>query len=219
MGIAHVGGTMVVVGSLMFDFDTGVMARALKVPSEKMRDKVQQSLQDYMTTIRRELGELPPRDSVKETLVENLRRTLDVELWPGKLSAEEERVIEGVDRRFLSPEWLRQKGGLPGKGVKIKAGMRVVEADHKVPGGLVRVTARVHEGAIDDLSLSGDFTFYPAERLSALEGALRGATLDEVELAKRIAAFYSANGVQSPGVSPEDMARALMLVADEGGEG
>ena len=50
------------VGSLMFDFNSELMARVLKVPSEKMRDKVYQSLQEYMTTMTRELGRLPDRE-------------------------------------------------------------------------------------------------------------------------------------------------------------
>ncbi|RMD95255.1 MAG: lipoate--protein ligase family protein, partial [Calditrichaeota bacterium] len=42
-GAAAIGNAEVVVGSLMFDFDTELMAKVLKVPSEKFRDKVYQS--------------------------------------------------------------------------------------------------------------------------------------------------------------------------------
>jgi len=216
-GIAAIGQAMVVAGSLMFDFDTGTMARALKVSSEKMRDKIHQSLQDYMTTIRRELGEPPPQDEVKAILVGKFAETLEVDLQPGELTAKERRTVRTLNRRFSSSRWLRQKGGLPRRGVTIKAGVRVAEAEHKAPGGLIRVTARVRDGAIDDLSLSGDFTFHPGSLLRRLEAALRGRRLDFDELTAAIGEFYSSSDVQAPGVTPEDIARALLKIEDDPG--
>ncbi|MDE3091459.1 MAG: lipoate--protein ligase family protein, partial [Chloroflexota bacterium] len=52
-GAAQMGESEVVVGSLMFDFNFELMSRVLKVASEKMRDKVFQSLNEYMTTMTR----------------------------------------------------------------------------------------------------------------------------------------------------------------------
>jgi hypothetical protein len=37
----------------------------------------------------------------------------------------------------------------------------VIGAAHKTPGGLIRVTARVRDGRIDGVTLSGDFTMLP----------------------------------------------------------
>ena len=48
----------------MFDFDKAAMAKVLKVTSEKMRDKIFQSLEQYMTTMREQLGVLPERRTV-----------------------------------------------------------------------------------------------------------------------------------------------------------
>ena len=212
-GAASIGEATVVAGSLMFDFNFALMARVLKVPSEKFRDKVYQSLQDYMTTIKRELGQQPQRRAVQETLIEQCRRTLGVAIEPGELTPHEQRTIEQVDGRFQSPEWLHQKGGLRQEGVKIREGVRVAEAAHKAPGGLIRVTARLREGLIDDLSLSGDFFFQPAPLLAALEAALRGEPLEEGTLRRRVDAFYAAHDVQSPGVATADWVQAVMMLA------
>ena len=214
-GIAAIGQAMVVAGSLMFDFDTATMARALRVSSEKMRDKIYQSLQEYMTTIRRELEEPPPRDEVKATLTRKFAETLEVDLQPGELTAKERKTVRLLNRRFSSSRWLHQKGGLTRRGVTIKAGVRVAEAEHKAPGGLIRVTARLRDGAIDDLSLSGDFTFHPGALLRQLEVALRGRGLDHDELTTAIGEFYSTFEVQAPGVTPEDIAHALLKLREE----
>ena len=64
MGMAEI-----VVGSLMYSFDKKTMSRVLRVPSEKMRDKVAQALHDYVTTMRRELGHLPDREATWNELV------------------------------------------------------------------------------------------------------------------------------------------------------
>jgi lipoate-protein ligase A len=214
-GIAAIGQAMVVAGSLMFDFNTAAMARALKVSSEKMRDKIHQSLREYMTTIRRELGEPPPRGEVKAILVGKLAETLEVDIQPGELTVKERRTVRTLNRRFSSSRWLGQKSGVPRRGVTIKAGVRVAEAEDKAPGGLIRVTARLREGAIDDLSLSGDFTFHPAPLLGRLEAALRGRRLNFDELTAAIGAFYTSFDVQAPGVTPEDIARAVLKVEEE----
>ncbi|MCL5960462.1 MAG: lipoate--protein ligase [Chloroflexi bacterium] len=211
-GAASIGEATVLAGSLMFDFNFELMARVLKVPSEKFRDKVYQSLQEYMTTIKRELGQDVDRQAVKDILIQQCRQVLGAEIEPGGLTDGERRVIEEIDERFGSSGWLHQKGGLRQGGVKIREGVRVVEADHKARGGLIRITARVHEGRIDDISLSGDFFFHPPLSLAALEQALRGEPLEESSLSRRIADFYASFGIQSPGVGVEDWLAALMLV-------
>ena len=216
-GIAAIGEAMVVAGSVMFDFDTQTMARALKVSSEKMRDKVYQSLQEYMTTIRRELPEPPPRDEVKALLARKFAETLGVALEPGELTAKERRAVTSLNRRFTSPRWLRQKGGLTRRGITIGAGVRVAEAEHKAAGGLIRATARLRDDSIDSLSLSGDFTFHPSHLLGELEATLRGHRLDHHELTSVIGEFYSSRGVQAPGVEPADFAQALIKLG--GGAG
>ena len=212
-GAANIGQAVVVVGSLIFAFNYELMASVLKVPSEKFRDKVYRSLQEYLTTIRRELGEKAPSpEEGKEILIEKFAETLGVEIERGELTRREEEVISQVDARFLSEEWIYQKGGLPKEGVKIAEGVQVLEATYKAPGGLIRATVRLRDDRIDDLTLSGDFFFYPAEQLARLEETLEGETLKEEELKARISDFYAISGIQSPGVAVEDLVKAILLV-------
>jgi lipoate-protein ligase A len=213
-GIASIREAMVIAGSVMFDFDTATMARALKVSSEKMRDKLYQSLDEYMTTIRRELGTVPPRDEVKDLLAEKISETLGVELEPGRLSAKERRFVRVLNRRFSSRRWLRRKGGLARPGITIGAGVRVAESEYKAPGGLVHASACLKGEVIEDLSLSGDFTFHPASALERLEASLRGQPLEYDHLLALLTDFYAASDLQAPGLAPEEMARALIALSE-----
>jgi hypothetical protein len=47
----------------------------------------------------------------------------------------------------------------------------------------------------------------PAEKLATLEKALIGVKLNEVQ--STITGFYQAEGIESPGVTPADLARVI----------
>lgn len=214
-GAASMGEAEVVVGSLMFDFNFELMARVLKVASEKMRDKVYQSLNEYMTTLTRQLGQTPDRQVVLRLYVEQCAAALGREIVPGELTERELAMANELDERFLSDDWLYQKGGLRQHGVKIHQDVRVVESAHKAPGGLVRVAARLREGRIDDIAVSGDFTILPASGVEAIEHALRGASLEAGDCTRRIQAVYDALHLQSPGLTPEAIAQAVVGLTGE----
>jgi lipoate-protein ligase A len=212
-GAAQMGRAEVVVGSLMFTFDKKTMARVLNVSSEKMRDKIFESLEQYMTTMTEQLGTTPERRAVAELYVQKCAAALNAEIVPGELSDAERAMLRELDARFVSDEWLRQKGGLRQIGVKIHEDVRVVEGAFKAPGGLIRVTARLREGRIDDISLSGDFTLLPAFAVGALEQAARGLRTTRETLAPRFDDVYRALHIQSPGVTPENFVEAIVNAA------
>ncbi len=213
-GAAQMGIAEVVVGSLMFTFDKKTMARVLKVPSEKMRDKIYQSLEQYMTTMEEQLGRVPDREEVKALYVQKCEEALGVKVVPGEWTEAEEAMAQELDARFTSEEWLYQKGRLRPPVVKIHEDVYVVEAAHKVPGGLIRVVARLHQGHIDDISISGDFTVLPAFAVAAMEQAVRGLRATRDALVARLTDVYRGLGVQSPGVTPEDFATAIVMAAE-----
>ena len=214
-GAARIGRAEVVVGSLMFDFDRSTMARVLKLSSEKMRDKVFQSLQDYMTTLRDELGRVPDRREVVGLYLKELAGVLGTEVVPGEWTATEEARARELDRVFGSEEWLEQKGAARPAGVKIHEDVLVRESAHKAPGGLLRVAARLREGRIDDITVSGDFTIFPGTAVRSIEQALRGSSPDRGAVLAVVAETYRALSVDSPGLGPEDWATAISLVSGE----
>jgi lipoate-protein ligase A len=215
-GAAQMGLAEVVVGSLMFSFDKATMARVLKVPSEKMRDKIFESLEQYMTTMSEQLDSMPDRQVVQELYLEKCAAALNAELLRGEWTPEEEAMAVDLDARFTSDEWLYQKGGLRQVGVKIHEDVRVMETAFKAPGGLIRVTVCLREDQVDDLAISGDFTLLPAPALGSLEQAVLGLDLTHDSLLARIQEVYRKLAIQSPGVTPEHFAQAILLAAGEG---
>jgi lipoate---protein ligase len=209
-GAAQLGAADVVVGSLMFTFDKPAMARVLKVASEKMRDKVVESLEQYMTTLAEQLGTAPSREDVVQRYIAACTDVLGEGVEPGLWTPAEEARARALDERFASDAWLHEGGRGRPAWVKIHEDVRVAEGLHKAAGGLVRATVRLHAGRIDGLALSGDFTLLPADALADLEAAALGAAPDEGELAARFDRVYAARGIVSPGLAPADFARAVL---------
>jgi lipoate-protein ligase A len=215
-GAATIGDAIVVVGSLIFDFDYETMVRVLKVPSEKFRDKVYHSMREYLTTIRRELGSNAPTwEQGKQMLIEAIAGSLQQDAHLSKLSEREQTEMSTWRETLTSDEWLYQAGGLRHRGVKIAEGVHVHEAAHKAPGGLIRATVVANQRILDDLALSGDFFIFPDSSIPGLETALTGSPLVEQELHDCSAGFWEDNQIQAPGLAPADVAKVVMLAAGE----
>ena len=79
----------------------------------------------------------------------------------------------------------------------------------KTPGGLVRVTAVNDGGHLHDMHISGDFFFYPAGSLPALEKYLEGISLDPQAVSQAIEQFYARESIEAPGLQPQDFTKIL----------
>ncbi|HEC21411.1 MAG TPA: lipoate--protein ligase family protein [Chloroflexi bacterium] len=211
-GAAEIEGMVILVGNFLIDFNYEMMARSLKVPDEKFRDKVQKSMRQALTTLTQELGTPPSIEELSERLVERYAPLLGP-LTPRRvddaLRAEAERLWR---EKFGRPDWLtandRRQPDL--RRVRIAEGVNVVQRVYKAPGGLIRATAIERDGKLYDVHLSGDFFFFPAGGLPELEADLEGVSAEREAVESRIADFYRAHSVEAPGVTPADFATALM---------
>jgi lipoate-protein ligase A len=212
-GAAQMGSAEVLVGSLMFTFDKATMSRVLKVASEKMRDKVFESLEQYMTTMTEQLGRAPDRQAVMNEYIAHCAAALDAEIVPGRLTPAEDALAAELDVRFVSEDWLHLGGRSQRSGIKIHEDVWVGEGVYKAPGGLIRAAVRVRDGRIDDLALSGDFTVLPASGVAALEEVLHGVTVAREPLLASVEECYRVLGIRSPGVTPGAFVEAILAAA------
>jgi len=209
-GAGRIGDASVVVGNIMFDFNYREMSRVLRVPSEGFRERVYEGMQTYVTTLRAELGYIPDREEVKEVLIREFEGMLDVSLKRGRLTPDEQRMMATIDSRFTDPGWLHEEGGKVNDWVKITTDVKVMESTYRSSGGPIRVFLRLKNDTIDDIVISGEFPFQSQGDLKGLEDHLIGQPADAGPLLKTIESFYVSNGIQSTGIRPEDMVRAIM---------
>lgn len=210
-GAAEIGNSVVLVGNFMMDFNYDQMTRVLRVPDEKFRDKIHKSLQDNLTTMRRELGEAPAIDAIAERLLANSEDLVGV--WnAAELDGEIVAKAAELWQIYSTPEWsffndARQETG---REVKIAEGVTVVQKAVKLPGGLVHLTADKRGSRIYGVHLSGDFFIYPQHAVPELEAALEGTEFDMTALTRTIAAFFETHAIEAPGIAPRALAEAIV---------
>jgi lipoate-protein ligase A len=211
-GAAEIEGMTVLVGNFILDFDYEMMSKSLRVPDEKFRDKLYKTLEENLTTMRRESGRVP---SIEE-LANELGRRYSLLLGPLILARNVDEVLLKKSRELFeamnTPEWLHandRRRPRPQQ-VKIREGVYILQNMLKTPGGLIRISAISDQGILHNVHISGDFFFYPKEDLAKLENALEGIRSDLESVREAINSFFAKQTVQSPGVNIEDFAQALV---------
>lgn len=213
-GVGEIGAGLVFAGSMMLDFDTRLMARVLKLPDEKMRDKVNQSLNDYMTTLTKEKGAAPPLAEVADALVNAFEETFGLDLIPSLPTAEEMEAVYRWDETLSSPEWFNQVRlkEQPTRSVKISSSVRVLQGAHKAPGGMIRVTLRVVDDVIDDVLISGDFPVSPQAALADVTGAFTGLKFSPAAIEGAVRQVFGRGGFDMAGVGEADFQTVFQRV-------
>lgn len=210
-GAGDIGDATVVVGSFMLEFDVETMAEVVTAPSEKFADKMYETLQQNMTTMKQELGEVPPEAEIVGAFREAIEDRLDWELRDDDPTPAEETAIDAAREELRDDDWLHRKGLSSGReGTKIKEGTHVGEGRHKAEGGLLRATVVAADGTLEDLVLSGDIQVLPESGLADLAADLTGQPLEEAAIREAAADSIDERSIQLPGVGPEDVATAVM---------
>jgi len=208
-GGGDIGDSMVFVGGILMDFDYRTMSRVLKVPDEKFRDKIHKSMEENLTTMKRELGTLPSRIEIKSVLIENFEKILG-RLEPVEIDAATISKIKEIEQWFMSDAFLHKKTPRIPQGVKIKEGIEILYGLYKARGGLIRSAEEVeNKQKIRDIAISGDFNLFPKQALSDVENALKNKPFDIDAIKKVIEQTYDNKKIESPGVGPGDIARTI----------
>jgi len=91
-------------GTLLLDVDIEKMFSVLKVPSEKLKDKMVQSAKERMTCLKRSFEEVA--DAVKQ----GFAKKFGAELIAYDISSDEKTATENlVKEKYSKPEWIRRR--------------------------------------------------------------------------------------------------------------
>lgn len=166
-------------------------------------------MEENVTTMRRELGTVPPRREIIAILIDCFSRILG-RLTPANLDRETLHKMEALEQWFTSDRFLFRKTPRVPRGVKIREGVEVLYGLYKARGGLIRTVEAIEQKRLNQVDISGDFQLCPKEDLSRLERSLRETAFERKSVQRRIEAFYEKKRVETPGVSPEDLTRAIV---------
>jgi lipoate-protein ligase A len=167
------------------------------------------------------LGEAPAPATIADRFGAAVTQDLGWALQPDTPTAAEWEAVDQARQALSDPDWLHQKGRefVPGVvrtgGVKIQADTHLTEGVHKAAGGLLRTTLLAGEGGVADLLLSGDVLVFPEAGLDELAADLVGTRLEREPLAERARDSLFRRGIEIPGVTPEDVADAVLAARHE----
>ncbi len=180
------GKAVVVTGNILLDLDVELMSKCIRVPSEKFRDKMAKDMKDWLTSIKDEIGYVPPKEEISRKIKEEFERELNIKFEDSTLTPEEIEEWENLANEKLNESWVYFKDNRhpelrTERCVKINSSLALCHIDYKARK-LLRVTVRVFNKVIDEVSISGDFFIMsPSGFLERLEDSLKGTPPSEVE--------------------------------------
>jgi lipoate-protein ligase A len=89
-------------GTVLMDVDVEKMFSLLKVPNEKIKDKLISDVKERITSIQHVFGEQISFDEVAEALKVGFEEHFDVRLEKSALTMEEKKLTETFDQEFFS---------------------------------------------------------------------------------------------------------------------
>ena len=167
-GGGSIGDCMVFVGGILLDFDCQAMSRILKVPDEKFRDKVYKTMEANLTTMKRELGMIPPREEVVAALKEKIEKRVG-KTTPASLNSEILGKMGQLEVWMTSPEFLLKKTPRIPIGIKIREGVELVYGPPRSREGLIRTREAISAEGIEDITTPGDLFSFKKHPLAGPE--------------------------------------------------
>lgn len=189
-------------GTLLVDLDLETMLRALRIPTEKLRDREIDSLGERLTCLRQELGLLPPVREVKEGLKRGFEEVFHIDLVVGGLNETEKNLFAEFLPKYQSDEWIHLIKNPP-------EGKQILQGTHKSKGGLIRVFLAydLKREMISNILITGDFFVFPQGAIYDLEARLKDCRRHMVPDVVR--KFFMEKDSYIPHVSPEDFSKAI----------
>jgi len=177
---------VVITGNILLSLDVDLISKCIRVPTEKFRDKMAKEMSDWLTSLEKELGYIPPREEINKKLKEEFEKSLGVKFEEANLTPEEIELWDRLAKEKMNEEWIYYKDNRhpelhTERCVKINSAVALCHLDYKARK-LVRITVKIVNKKFDEVSISGDFFIMsPKDFLEYLEDSLKGASVSDFE--------------------------------------
>jgi lipoate-protein ligase A len=93
-------------GTILLKVDPSLMFKVLKVPNEKIRDKLIKSVEERVTSLDRLLGKDVSFEELKKVLIKGFEESFKIRLTPGTLTKLEKQKTEELKiKKYATREW------------------------------------------------------------------------------------------------------------------
>ena len=193
-GGTELSGAILFQGTVLVDFDIDVMLRALRIPTEKLQEKEIESVKERVTSLRWELGVVPPLHEIKAALIRGFGESFGVTFDPQPLRPREQTLLKNKLPYFSSRDYVfKVRNALPRR--------KTLSSIFKAPGGLIRVSMAVDTKTrvINQILITGDFFAHPKRLIFDLECLLKNSKATPSSIREVVTAFFSDGKPRIPG--------------------
>ncbi len=199
-------GALLFHASLLVDLDTALMLQVLKIPREKLGDKLRPAVEENITTVRREAGTPIAVTEVRKIVRQGFAAAMGLNFIERPFSLPEKEQIAALEReKFANRDWVFGRSSAPAKS---GADLR------KTPEGLLRIYVSVVNEVIDGIQITGDF-FADRKFVRALERNITGLPAAEALVRPAIRQVYATASSCVTGIAEEDLARSVMAALEQ----
>lgn len=202
--VSGTGGTMegsafLFQGTLLVDFDVNTMLRALRIPTEKLKDKEVESVKERVTCLRWELGYAPGYEEIEKAFTRGFQSVFGELPGMGELARKELELYEASLAKFSSNSWVYGMRRTPEQRFTLHSAK-------KGEGGLIRLNlaADLEARKIHFALITGDFFAFPKRAILDLEARFKDHPLELKEIAATVESFFREERPEIPGIRAED---------------
>lgn len=194
-------GALLFHASLLVDLDIPLMLRVLKIPLEKVSDKLQADIEENLTTVRRELKKTIEVAEVRDIVRRGFEAAMGTKFEARALTSGEAERIRALElEKYSRDGWTFQQ-----RSARTQGGLSV----QKTPGGLLRIYVTSAGERIERIQITGDF-FAEVESLDELERNLSGLPASEDVIQQAIQQFFSERSNPIERVGEKDLLRGVL---------
>ncbi len=182
--------------SILVDMNISLMLKVLTTPFEKISDKEIRTVEQRISTIRKETGTRISVPEVREIIAAGYEQAFGVSLEPGEMTETERDEADNLRAtRYNDPDWIYQTIRVPlGSG----------RAHRKTPSGMLEVRVSTSGRRIKSLFIRGDF-FAADPAVSDLEHSFRWHSGNPDEVRQTVEKIYTRRQDELSGLPAEDV--------------
>jgi lipoate-protein ligase A len=178
---AETGKSLLFHTSFLVDFDVELMTDIMNTPMEKLSDKGYSCFSERMTTVREELGEAIPVETVMNAIQKSFEREFSIRFEEDEPDAwERETIRRSISERYTNKAWIFSH-----KHPRARMGVGRI----KTRAGLLEVYLSLSGASIENVVITGDF-FSTTEDVHRLENALKWSSAREEKIEENLSKVW-----------------------------
>lgn len=216
-GAATIGEAEVVTGNFLYDFNPEVMTQVLNLPNAPFRKAIGESINNYMTWIKRELNDPPSYAEIIAIYKNKCEQVLGGELIAGEFTSAELKAIEEAEAKLrqggdalkqVSESSAQHKNRL----VKIHAGVWAGWFFYQANGFGIEVHSQMRDHKLELIRFHPRSSDHHAWDLKELEKELIASPMEEAGIRNRIESYLARTARTNQWMTADEWTEAVMLL-------